>query len=183
MLVTTSGYQTVSMRDGGPTGLYYDAATDLLRGRADVRSVVLLGLGGGEMLRQAHRVQPQAMLVGVELDPTVAHLARTTFEVPGAVVEADAIGWVDVPAAGSYSVVVVDLYNDSEMVPAASRLTFLAACFRLLSPGGLFIMNVWPAYKADEVSRVLDMLYPAVHRRTYDANVILYAEKPVGLAK
>lgn len=177
VLASPSGWQTVSMRDGGSTGLYYDAATDLLRGRA-VRSAVLLGLGGGEMLRQVHTAHPAAVLVGVELDPVAAHLARTVFAVPAAVVEADALMWVDVPPAGTFSVVMVDLYNDSVLVDGATRLTFLAACYRLLEPGGLFMMNVWPANRAAEVARVLSTLYPVVDRRGYGTNAVLYATKP-----
>lgn len=177
ILTTQSGWQTVSMLDGGSTGLYYDAATDLLR-RRSVRSAVLLGLGGGEMLRQVHAAHPEAVLVGVEIDPTAAHLARVAFEVPAAVVLADALRWVDVPPAGTYSVVMVDLYDDSRLVPEAGRLTFLAACYRLLEPGGLLLFNVWPADKADEVMRVLNALFPVVLRRPYGPNVVLYAEKP-----
>lgn len=177
ILASPNGYQTISMLDGGATGLYYDSATDLLRGRAGVRSVVLLGLGGGEMLRQAHQVQPAAVLVGVEIDPTTAHLARTVFAVPAAVVEADAIGWVDVPPAETFSVVMVDLYDDSQLVPAAGRLTFLGGCYRLLEHGGLLIFNVWPARKEAEVARVLRVLFPRVSRRTYGANVVLFTEK------
>jgi spermidine synthase len=178
VLASPSGFQTVSMIDGGRTGFYYDSATDLLRGRASVSSVVLLGLGGGEMLRQAGRQHPQAQLTGLEIDPTTAHLARTTFAVPGAVVVADALAWVDMPPAETFSVVMVDLYEDSEMVEGSARLTFLAACYRLLEPGGLYMQNVWPASRAAEVTRVLRTLYPVVHRRAYGANVVLFAEKP-----
>lgn len=177
VLASPSGYQTVAMLDGGPTGFYYDAATDLLKDRTGVSSVVLLGLGGGEMLRQAHRVQPKAALYGVEIDETTAHLARTVFSVPGSVIVSDAIEWVDIWPAQSVDVLMVDLYTDSSMVPASIRLTFLAGCYRLLRHGGLFMMNVWPASRADEIERTLLTLYPKVSRRSYGANVVLFTER------
>lgn len=177
-LTSASGYQTVSRLDGGATGLYYDAATDLLRGRTGVSVVVLLGLGGGEMLRQAQRVAPDAVLVGVDIDAHTVELARTEFHAPGLLLVSDAIDWVDIWPPERVSVVMVDLYNDSEIVPAATRLTFLAGCYRLLRPGGLFMMNVWPASRADEISAVLATLYPKVQRRSYGPNVVLFADRP-----
>lgn len=184
VLASPSGYQTVSMRDGGLTGLYYDAAEEALRLNAKacrgrdfcrIDSVVLLGLGGGEMLRGAHRAEPNAALIGVEIDAKTIELAadfgpplpKSTF------LRADAIEWIKATPDEPYSVVMVDLYQDSVLVPAATRSEFFADCARVLRPSGLFIMNVWPASRADDIERKLQPFFILSARKSYGSNVVL----------
>lgn len=148
LLTSPSGYQTVQQLDGGRTGLYYDVATDVLKpaNPGSVRSIVMLGLGGGEMLRQASLVIPDAELIGVEIDHDTIELARTEFHLPPKVnvIEQDAIDWISEQPAGAYDVIMVDLFVDSEMVPESTRTVFFADCAKALRPGGLFLINVYP---------------------------------------
>jgi spermidine synthase len=177
VLASPSGFQTVSMLDGGRTGLYYDAAEDLLRGQPHIERVLLLGLGGGEMLRGARRAQPRATLVGVEIDEKTARLARSAFAAPAdEIYVADAIDWIAEQPAHSYSVVMVDLYNDSLIVEAATRTVFLADCARALRASGLFIMNVWPAERAAEIDAHLQPFFVTA-QRSYGPNAILIGAK------
>ena len=67
VLRSPSGYQTVSMLDGGRAGLYWDWGERLGQMRPGAKRVVLLGMGGGEMLRAARRALPDAHLVGVSM--------------------------------------------------------------------------------------------------------------------
>ena len=81
LLLSPSGAQTMSPLDGGATGHYYDWGELVGYERPDARRVVLLGLGGGEMLRAVRRSLPKAELVGVELDPRIAAAALKSFHV------------------------------------------------------------------------------------------------------
>lgn len=143
-LVSASGWQTVSMPDGGLTGLYYDAPSYLLQGQ-EVSDVVLLGLGGGEMLRATRRVQPAARLTGVEIDPDVAALARTAFgmeKLGVKIVVDDAQSWVTHQPLDSYDALLIDIYEDSALPSWVTGRLFLWRCELLLRRGGLIAINV-----------------------------------------
>lgn len=187
VLRSPSGFQTVSRRDGARTGLYYDAGELVGRLRPSAQRVVLLGLGGGEMLRAAWRSLPPgpgptakgAQLVGVELDAKTARLATEVFHLDRLgveVVQADALDWVALQPKASVDVLMVDLYADSVLVPEARRLAFFADCARALAPvRGLLLYNVWPATLVPEVRRAMDVLFTVSERR-YGQNVVLVAE-------
>lgn len=143
-LVSRSGYQTVQRVDGGLTGYYYDAPTYLLKSR-QVSDVVLLGLGGGEMLRATRRVQPTARLTGVEIDPDVAALARTTFgmeQLGVKIVVADAQRWVENQLIDSYDAVLVDIYDDNALPAWVTQRMFLWRCELMLRRKGILAINV-----------------------------------------
>lgn len=182
VLASPSGSQTIQMVDGGATGLYFDAATDVLKafkGRR-IERIVLLGMGGGEMLRQAHAVVPDALLVGVEIDPETLDLALTKFDLPRpiATARADAIEWIKIPGNEElYDVVMVDLFVDSQMVSASTKPEFLSDCARALRPGGLFLMNVSPDSRAPELEAQL-RAYFTVSRRRYDNWVLVGVKGP-----
>lgn len=176
LLTSPSGYQTVQQLDGGRTGLYYDAASDVLKSMVGVESIVLLGLGGGEMLRQAHVVQPNAALIGVEIDDDTIRLANE-FDLPTPITifSADAIDWIGQQPPGAYDVIMVDLFVDDEMVPASIRTTFFADCARVLEPRGTFMINVYPAMS---MMMIEDRLQPffETRRLRYD-NFVLVGTK------
>lgn len=181
LLVSASGYQTVSMLDGGRTGLYYDAAEDLLRGRIDIEHVVLLGLGGGEMLKAAHRAQPQARLTGVEIDEATLKLAREEFAPwpPGTLlVHDDARDWVRTAHTGSVDALFIDIYNDSFMPLWVESPEFLGDCARVLAPGGLIAMNITSDVALNAVAqRLLSLGFSPVKMQPYGMNYVLFAAR------
>lgn len=163
ILVSPSGWQTVSMLDGGRTGLYYDAPEDFIRARGrPIESALLLGLGGGEMLRSVRRASPNARLMGVEIDARVVELAAAEFGVTGLgnciVVVADATSWVKTQP-DVFDVVMVDLFNDSEIVPAVFDPRFWQAVALSLQPGGLLIVN---ASTESNATRITDAMTNAL---------------------
>jgi len=194
VLKSASGYQTVSMLDGGRTGLYYDSGELIGKLRPNAHDVVLLGLGGGEMLRAVRRTLPKAHLVGVEKDPDTATAAFYTFgmrELGVNVVSANAIelayGYLPKAQGGSsflipapeYDAVLVDLYEDSEMVPASTRRLFFAACARALRPGGILLMNVYPASRYAEVAaEAVGADFTVWRDDTWAPNAMLVGTKP-----
>lgn len=182
LLASPSGWETVSMLDGGRTGLYYDVAEDLLVAMPRIERVALLGLGGGEMLRAAHRAQPAAHLVGVEIDPHTAALAWDDFGMSRLGVEmvlGDAVEWIAVQPHNALDVVMVDLFDDATMVPESTRDPFLSNCARALRPYGLFIMNVNPSERANEIeARLAPYFITAQKRYDGECTVITGMRKP-----
>jgi spermidine synthase len=181
VLRSPGGYQTVTRRDGGRTGLYYDSGELVGHLRPMAQDIALLGLGGGEMLRAAKRsmeADPRRRFIGVELDQKTAELAVSKFHVDElgvVVVIADALDWIAVRPKASLDVVMVDVYADSKLPEPFRRLAFFIDCARALRPGGLLLMNVWPRELVPEVRKAMEVLF-RVTERSYGANTILLGE-------
>jgi spermidine synthase len=158
MLLSPSGLQTASPLDGGATGLYFDWGELAGWQRPSANRVVLLGLGGGEMLRAARRKLPDADLIGVEVDPLVAQAAVDSFRVRDfgvTVIVADAAVWLQLAPSGSIDVLMVDVFVDSTMPPYFRSPGFFRECKRVLTPSGAVLQNVWPAAFAHSVAKAM----------------------------
>lgn len=160
------GAQTVSKLDGGHTGLYYDWAELVSVFRPDAKRVLLLGLGGGEMLRVLKRTLPAAQLTAVDNDARVIALAREHFaaNVAGVeLVERDAWKFLrTVTGTGGasfsytlYDGIIVDLYEGSHMVDAAADAAFYTALVGRLGPRGVVLVNVNVRAQAHSVAEAM----------------------------
>lgn len=194
VLRSPAGFQTVTRRDGQRTGRYYDSGELVGQLRPAARTIALLGLGGGEMLRAAARSLPmeswgpssnacawkgwKRRLIGVELDAKTAELAVSKFhvnELGVEVVVADALDWIAVQPKSSLDVVMVDVYDDSLLPEPFRRLAFFIDCARALNANGLLLMNVWPRALVPEVKKALEVLF-TVTERQYGENTVLVAD-------
>lgn len=158
MLLSASGAQTMSALDGGKTGRYYDWGELVGYQRPHARRVVLLGLGGGEMLRAVRRSLPDAELLGVEVDPRVARAAVDSFHVAqfGVGVEVtDARDWVQRAPVMSADVLLVDVFDDMNIPPYFVSPGFFEECLRVVGPAGAVLMNVWPTRAARGVAKAM----------------------------
>lgn len=174
-LRSPAGVQTVTRLDGAPTGYYYDAGALVGRLRPDARTVVLLGLGGGEMLRAARRALPHAQLVGVELDARTAQLAVEAFHVDALGVEVVVADALDYPARlpkHSVDAVLVDVYADGMLPAPFRRLAFFVDLYAVLASEGVVLMNVWPAALVPEVRAAMAVLFD-VEAQAYGPNTVL----------
>jgi spermidine synthase len=102
------------------------------------RSALLLGLGGGAMLRHLAAYLPGCEVTVVEREPAVRAIARRYFHVTRSVVMADA-GEVVAAARRAFDVVLVDLYDAGGA--AEPKRQFWKDCLRALRPGGALGIN------------------------------------------
>lgn len=112
-----------------------------------VRRVLVLGVGGGAVIRLLqHFIQPES-IVGVELNPVHLTVARRFFGVGGAGVElhrADALAWMKEYRGEPFDLIVEDLFGESggEPVRAVSAdAEWFRALLRHLAPAGVLVMN------------------------------------------
>ncbi len=121
-----------------------------------VKRVLLLGVGGGAVIRQYLTFQQIDKLVGVELDCTHLKIARQHFGVQQQNVEliaADAISWVESYIDSGYmesgnepgfDIVIEDLFTEREGEPvrvAEATADWFRSLRKLLRPGGALIIN------------------------------------------
>jgi spermidine synthase len=141
------GALTVSMLDGSKTGLYYDLGERAGVLRPKAKKVVLLGMGGGEMLRAARRSLPKADLLGIDNDPRMLKAAVQEFHVErfGARTQlADA--FLEVKKLRAVDVLMVDLFVGDTMPPASLNAAFWRDCQAAIGTNGLVLVNVYPAH-------------------------------------
>lgn len=130
---------------GGLHEVFVETFAALGLARRDVRSALVLGLGGGsvvQILRRDYAIE--GPIVGVELDPLVVELAREHFgldELAGVdVVIDDARAYLD-RASGVFDLVVVDVFHEAT-VPAELRSRAALELLRArVAPGGLLVFN------------------------------------------
>lgn len=158
LLLSPSGAQTMSALDGGATGRYYDWGELVGYQRPNARHVVLLGLGGGEMLRAVRRSLPRAELAGIDIDPGVAQTAVREFgvdELGVHVLVGDALTWAASAPAGAADVLLVDVFDDMVLPGKFREPAFFRDCLRIVGPKGAVLMNVWPADLSRRVAKAM----------------------------
>ena len=129
------------------------------------RRVLIVGLGGGAMVRFLTHHEPQVHIDAVEIDPAVVRLADQYFGVRSGgnvrVHTADAVTFVE-SIADRYDLILMDAFlrpssdTDTTGVPTRLKtLDFLGRLKRALAPGGVVAFNVNEhASMADDIAAV-----------------------------
>jgi spermidine synthase len=112
-----------------------------------VRRVLVLGVGGGAVIRQLnHFLQPE-QIVGVELNPVHLEVAREFFAVEAGNVELfldDAIWWVKQYRGEPFDLVIDDLFSDNDGDPQRAIEAdgrWFRSLLKLLAPEGTLVTN------------------------------------------
>lgn len=112
-----------------------------------VRRVLVLGVGGGAVIRQLnHFLQPE-LIVGVELNPVHLEVAREHFGVEAENVElcqADAIHWVRQYHGERFDLIIDDLFSDTDGDPQraiAADAPWMRQLLKRLKPEGTLVIN------------------------------------------
>ena len=109
-----------------------------------MQNVMLLGLGAGNVTTILREIDPAIRVVAVEIDPEVVRLAEAHFELKTGpqleVVIADAIAYVW-QCQLRFDMIVVDIFVDDEVPPAACQEDFLRKMASLLNVNGLLVFN------------------------------------------
>ena len=116
--------------------------------------IVMVGLGGGSLVKFCHRHLPHSRITVLELRADVIAL-REQFAIPPddarlRIVHADAAQYMATLEA-SADVLLVDGFDTDGLPPALGSATFYTDCRRALRPGGVLVTNMFsydPAYPA-----------------------------------
>ena len=138
------GVQSVAMKDGGLTGMYYDYALAApVMQQKEAPSVLVLGNGTGTFASQCVCYFPGAQVEGVEIDGRITELAETYFMLPDEVkvTEYDGRAFIQT-AEGLYDVIMVDAYQDITIPFQMSSVEFFTLVREHLSENGVMVVNL-----------------------------------------
>lgn len=150
------------------------------------RHIVMVGLGGGSLVKFCHRHFPRARISVLEVRADVIAL-REQFRVPPddgrlRVHHCDAAEWLARADGAGCDVLLVDGFDAGGLPPALASAAFYADCRRALRPGGVLVANIF-TYDPDYVT-ALQRLHEAFDRQVCwlsgiaGNNQILFAQRP-----
>ncbi|MCC6990797.1 MAG: fused MFS/spermidine synthase [Acidobacteria bacterium] len=190
----TSAYSTIRVRRDGDVRLLTfvrDDGRELVQSRIDLtapqtlaspyarsmfasflyqpepRRVLVVGLGGGAMVRFLAHHAPDVQVDAVEIDPAVVRLADQYFGVRSGghvrVVTADAVAYIE-STTERYDLIFMDAFlrpsSDTDATGVPSRLktvAFLGRVKQALAPGGVVAFNInQHAGTADDIAAVTE---------------------------
>jgi spermidine synthase len=112
------------------------------------KHILIIGLGGGSLVKYCHRHLPTTQITAVEIDPDVLAL-RSQFLVPAdddrlTVIQADGADHVTRMAdRGEHSdAILVDAYDHAGIANAVVERSFIENTKLILGTNGVFVMNV-----------------------------------------
>ncbi|MFZ6772844.1 fused MFS/spermidine synthase [Undibacterium sp. SXout7W] len=123
------------------------------------RHIILVGLGGGSLVKYCYRYLPDCRITAIEINADVIVL-RDQFLIPAnderfCVIHADALSCLTSMQSES-DVILIDAYDQHGLVPALNTAEFYQDCYRNLRSGGILVSNVGgkPSVLAPMLSRL-----------------------------
>lgn len=133
------------------------------------KRIVLIGLGGGSLIKFCHRRMPGTQLTAVELDPNVIAF-RDAFMVPPdderlQIIEADGAEYLENTEKG-IDALLVDAFDKTGFAPSLANREFFDNAYAKLSGNGVLVINL-----AGEKESYAGLIGEAMH--VFDDQVIV----------
>ena len=120
--------------------------------KPDPKRVLVLGLGGGSVVKRMWRDYPEARVDAVELDTAVVEIAREYFAVPDderiRVFTGDGREFLE-SATDLYDLIVVDAFDDDEVPHRLVTEEFMRLARDCLTEGGVLTYNLIGRVRGD----------------------------------
>lgn len=170
---------------GAPQRLVHEHAQAMMMVLAfrEPHRAILLGLGGGCLLRALHHLLPQCQIHAIELRKKIHEIAEDFFGLPEApqvtISIADAREALENSPAGSTDLILADMFHANSVAPLQRRQEFMAECHRVLNENGWLVANYdGPANIDEPLFHWMGGLFPEILLCPIkDENHILFAGK------
>jgi spermidine synthase len=132
------------------------------------RRVLMLGLGGGSIVRQLVPRLPKLHMDVVEIDPVVIEAARLHFGVVESnrlrIVAGDGRAFVE-QANERWDLILLDAFGEDYIPFPLTTAEFFREVERRLTPGGAVVANFWSTHRGvlRAQLRTLQEVFPALH--------------------
>lgn len=123
--------------------------------KPDIRTLVLVGLGGGSIAKYVWKACPQIHQTVIELNPQVIQVARSHFFVPEddaqlQIIEGDGVAYLQ-QHPGSCDWLMMDAFGSNGLPPDFCTQAFFDDCAEALLPNGLLAINLWGSDKRFDI--------------------------------
>lgn len=133
-----------------PTRLALEYTRSMLAGllfHPQPERILLIGLGGGSLVRYLLTYLPATRIDCVETRASVVDVARGYFQLPDAellrIHIEDGARFLHTAPPRHYDMILVDAYDSSGVHPSVCPLSFHRDCRRALTDTGVLAMNLW----------------------------------------
>lgn len=137
-----------------------------LAAKPDARSVLIVGLGGGSLVKRMWRDYPEMRIDVAEIDPAVVDVAYEYFDLPHderiTVVAEDGRRFLSASDA-RYDIIVMDAYYADALPSHLTTEEFFREADAHLKPGGVVAYNIISAVEGDN-SRLFRSMYRTAGR-------------------
>ncbi len=113
----------------------------------EIKQVLVMGVGGGSVIRQLNRFVSPKHIIGVELNPIHIYVAKKYFGInhsEAELIEADAVSWLNDYDGPPFDLIIDDLFTEEEGEPVraiAADHEWLSVITRNLNSRGMLVMN------------------------------------------
>ena len=155
--------------------------------KPDIQRVLVIGLGGGSVVKRMWRDYPESRIDAVELDPEVVAIARELFELPDderiEVAVGDGREFLR-QCRRTYDIVIVDAFDDDHVPPHLTTEQFFREVRDHLTADGVLAFNTIGMVHGDHSKpfRSLHRTISNVWRNVWMFPVGLAADGPMMLA-
>ncbi|MEB0138427.1 MULTISPECIES: fused MFS/spermidine synthase [unclassified Undibacterium] len=132
------------------------------------RHIILIGLGGGSLVKYCYHRLPDCRITAIEIDADVIAL-REQCQIPPdderlQIIHADGRAWL-AANTDQADVILLDAYDQQGLVAELNTAEFYASCHRNLHADGVLVANVWgkPSTLAPMLARLHTALARTVH--------------------
>jgi spermidine synthase len=159
---------------------YSQAMMSLLLFHSNLRRVLVLGLGGGSLVKFIHGHFPQAEIVAVEKRQDIIDVAHDYFMLPRhhniQIIHDDAMSYLR-SCDQCFDAILVDVFDAGGMAAGIAEKRFFSACQQHLTGQGIISMNVWGSNREEyrTVVRTINQVFPTVLKMPVEkkGNIIL----------
>lgn len=160
--------------------------------QGSIKRVLVLGVGGGAVIKQLEYFLSCEHITGVELNPVHLTIARRYFDVKGRhieLVEADARQWLEDYRGPKFDLIVDDLFGEQDGEPVrvfAADRHWMTALKNRLTGSGVLVMNFDSTIGFNSAAcfhtTSVNRFFPSVYRFTtprYENIIGAFFRKPV----
>lgn len=116
------------------------------------REILIIGLGGGSLLRFLAHHYPEAGITVLEYRQSVIDIARDFFHLPESdriqLVNRDGAEFIHATSDPRYDLILIDAFDATGVHPDVICPDFLHACRNRLQPQGVIALNLWNTDRA-----------------------------------
>ncbi len=150
------------------------------------RSALVLGFGGGSLVRALRHCRPLLPITAVEARQGVIDIASQWFDIDPAdpqltLICAEAGDFLENASGEAFDLIFADLYQAENVDPQQNTSDFLGRCRERLSDKGLLMLNQWSSEYRDSLAarEALQSVFGdnIVHLQVQGGNVIAFAFK------